>query len=88
MELEKDFSKDQIMDKQEFLKEGLFQKEPYEGLLVNAKSDGGYNIGIQLEENTVLKVDEATEEDVRDKIYQWSAEVSNIQRNWKRQSLS
>lgn len=70
------------MDKKDFLSRGLFDKEHYEGLLISAKAGGGYNIGIQLGHDRVLKVDEAGEENVREKIYEWAPQVLPIQKEW------
>lgn len=70
------------MDKKDFLSQGLFDKEHYEGLLISAKDGGGYNIGIQLDHDRVLKVDEARDDNVRDKIYEWAPQVLSIQKKW------
>ena len=29
-----------VMDKKDFMSDGIFDKEPYEGLLISARSDG------------------------------------------------
>lgn len=71
-----------VMNKKDFLSQGLFDKEHYEGLLISANEWGGYNIGIQLDHDKVLKVDEASEEDVRAKIYEWAPQVNSIQSKW------
>ncbi|MGE5372612.1 MAG: hypothetical protein ACM3QZ_11550 [Solirubrobacterales bacterium] len=70
----------QIMSKSEFLSHGGYDKEQYEGLLVSSMPDGsGYQIGIQLSEDKVMKVDEVSEENVRDKVYEWAPQVPVIQ---------
>jgi hypothetical protein len=71
-----------VMDKKDFMSEGIFDKEPNEGLLISARSDGRLNIGIQLTEDKVLKVDEAYGEEVRDKIAQWAPQIQSIQKEW------
>lgn len=71
-----------VMDKQDFLSGGVFDKEPYEGLLVSARSDGRLDIGIQLTQDTVMKVDEAYGEEVRDKIARWTPQIPAIQNQW------
>ncbi|MGE5415620.1 MAG: hypothetical protein ACM3UZ_02420 [Acidobacteriota bacterium] len=72
----------QIMSKKDFLSHGLYDKEPYESFLVSARPDGRYNIGIQLTQDRVLKVDEARADEVRDKIMQWTPHIPDIQREW------
>jgi hypothetical protein len=71
-----------IMAKKDFLSHGLFDKEHYEGLLVSARPEGGYNIGIQLGQDRVIKVDEADFSNVRNKIYEWAPQVSSIQKRY------
>ncbi|MGE5544757.1 MAG: hypothetical protein ACM3UW_07275 [Bacillota bacterium] len=71
-----------IMDKKDFMSHGVFDKEPYEGLLISARPDGKLDIGIQLTQDTVLKVDEAYGEEVRDKIAQWTPQILAIQKQW------
>ncbi len=71
-----------IIDKRDFLSDGTFDKEPYESLLISARPDGKFDIGIQLTEDKVLKVDEAFSEEVRDKITQWAPQITAIQKQW------
>ena len=71
-----------VMDKKEFMSDGMFYKEPYELLLISARSDGKLDIGIQLTQDTVLKVDEAYGEEIRDKIAHWTPQILAIQRQW------
>jgi hypothetical protein len=60
--------KGKIMNKDEFLAQGSFAKEQYEGLLVGADSSQDcYNIGIQLSEDKVLVVDQARSDNVRER---------------------
>ena len=51
-------------------------------LLISARPDGKFDIGIQLTEDKVLKVDEAFSEEVRDKITQWAPQITAIQKQW------
>lgn len=73
-----------IMSKQEFIKDGLYAKEQYEGLLVSSDQEQGwYNIGVQLDENHVLVVDHSKETHVRERIQNWAPQVARIQREHK-----
>ncbi len=73
-----------VMSKQEFLKGGLYSKEQYEGLLVSSDMEQGwYNIGVQLDENTVLVVDHSKDTHVRERIQNWAPQVEQIQREHK-----
>ncbi|CFY11375.1 Uncharacterized [Syntrophomonas zehnderi OL-4] len=72
-----------IMAKQDFLKDGLYTKEQYEGLLVSSDLEQGcYNIGVQLDENTVLVVDHSSDTEVRQKILNWSAQIEDIKEQY------
>lgn len=70
-----------IVSKNEFLSQGSFAKEQYEGLLVSsdAKQDC-YNIGVQLGEDKVLIVDHAHEGNVRERIQNWASQIQDIQK--------
>lgn len=68
------------MSKKDFLSLGQYNKEPYEGLLVSSMAEGGYHIGVQINQDTVLKVDEADENSVREKLAQWTPRINEIQR--------
>ena len=70
-----------VMDKKDFMSDGILTR-PYEGLLISARSDGKLDIGIQLTQDTVLKVDEAYGEEIRDKIAHWTPQILAIQRQW------
>lgn len=72
-----------IMSKQDFLQGSSYTKEEYEGLLVSADSKlGGYNIGVQLDENTVLVVDHSKDTDVHKKLENWVPQIVEIQRRY------
>lgn len=74
--------KGKIISKNEFLAHGIFAKEHYEGLLVSSDSKQDcYNIGVQLGEDRVLIVDQAREDNVRERIQTWIPQVQEIQKN-------
>lgn len=73
--------KGRVVSKTEFLRDGLYDKEQYEGLLVSTDADSGlYNIGVQLSENQVLVVDQAQAGNIRERIQGWAPQVQDIQR--------
>jgi len=72
-----------IMSKKEFMKDGLYTKEQYEGILVSSNlQQGCYNIGVQLDENTVLVLDHSSDSQVREKIQNWSAQLEDIKKEY------
>lgn len=72
-----------MMAKQDFIKDGLYTKEQYEDLLVSSDLEQGcYNIGVQLDENTVLVVDHSSDTEVRQKILNWSAQIEDIKEQY------
>ncbi len=72
-----------VMSKQEFMKDGLYTKEQYEGLLVSSNLEQGcYNIGVQLDENTILVLDHSSDSQVREKIQNWSAQLEDIKKEY------
>lgn len=76
--------KGQIINKKEFLKNGQYAKEQYEGLLVGSDVEQGrYNIGVQLDENQVLVVDSSNEQQIRDKVLWWSSQIVDVQRRYR-----
>lgn len=75
--------KGQIISKQEFLKNGQYAKEEYEGLLVGSDVEHGrYNIGVQLDENKVVVVDSSSEQQIKDKVLWWSSQIVDIQHRY------
>ncbi len=76
--------KGRIIKKESLLNNSGFAKEQYEGLLVSSDEQGFYTIGIQLNENDVLIVDQAKETNVRERIQNWAAQVEDIQRKYGR----
>jgi len=76
--------KGQVMDKKEFLKNGLYAKEQYEGLLVSADTNANlYNFGVQLTDDKVLFVDQVDESRVRERIQNWAPQINRIQREYR-----
>ncbi|MGI6413158.1 MAG: hypothetical protein ACOXZ5_05855 [Syntrophomonadaceae bacterium] len=72
--------KGRIVSKADFLKQGDYAKEEYEGLIVCADSKKGlYNLGIQLDENRILVVGESRDTDVHEKINQLAPKIRELQ---------
>lgn len=70
-----------VVSKNEFLQDGLYAKEEYEGLIVSSdEQDGCYNLGVQLSEDQVLFVDQATDRDIHKKLEMWVPQIQTIQR--------
>lgn len=75
--------KGKIISKNEFLSQGSFAKEQYEGLLVSADArQDCYNIGVQLGEDQVLIVDQASDDNVRERIQNWASQIQDIQKKY------
>ncbi len=76
--------KGKIMDKSDFLKNGEFAKEEYEGLLVASDSQTGlYNIGLQLSEDKVMLLEQTNDSEVHERYHQLGAQIADIQREYK-----
>ncbi len=70
-----------IVSKQDFIKDGLYAKEEYEGLLVSSdQQQGCYNLGVQLAEDQVLVVDQATDSNINEKLKTWVPQIQTLQR--------
>jgi len=70
-----------VVSKKEFIQDGLYAKEEYEGLLVSSdEKEGCYNLGVQLAEDKVLFVDQATDRDIHQKLETWVPQIQSIQR--------
>lgn len=70
-----------VVSKNEFIQEGSYAKEEYEGLIVSAdEKEGCYNLGVQLAEDRVLFVDQATDQDIHKKLEMWVPQIQAIQR--------
>lgn len=62
---------------------GLMQKDRIPGLLIRSDENGVYQIGIQINDSEVVKVDSAAEDDAMRKIQYWANYVSEIQERYK-----
>jgi hypothetical protein len=74
-----------IMSMDEF-KIGLLEKDRIPGLLIRSDENGYYNIGIQINDNEVVKVDSALEDNAISRISYWSDKVEKIQNLYKNQA--
>ncbi|HZK43122.1 MAG TPA: hypothetical protein VFC73_02435 [Syntrophomonadaceae bacterium] len=75
--------KGKIVKKNEFLKDGEFSKEEYEGLLVASDTQTGiYNIGIELGEDKILVIDQADDNNVHEKYHELIPKIQEIQRQY------
>ncbi len=74
-----------IMSMDEF-KIGLLEKDRVPGLLIRSDENGYYNIGIQINDNEVIKVDSALEDNAISRISYWSDRVEQIQQLYKTQA--
>ncbi|MDD3897821.1 MAG: hypothetical protein PHE82_02555 [Syntrophomonadaceae bacterium] len=73
--------KGDIVNKKSFLEKGLFAKEEYEGLLVSSDSaQQCYNLGVQLDEDRILVVDQVREGNIEEKVGSWSKKIQEIQK--------
>lgn len=78
--------KGQIVSKDDFLKNTQYAKEEWEGLLVSADTQKKhYNIGIQLEENRILLVDQVPDHEVHHRLTQLVPRIAEIQRQYASQ---
>jgi len=70
-----------IVSKQDFIQDGLYAKEEYEGLLVSSdEQQNCYNLGVQLAEDSVLFVDQATDSNINEKLETWVPQIQTLQR--------
>lgn len=74
-----------IMSMDEF-KIGLLEKDRIPGLLIRSDENGYYNIGIQINDKEVVKVDSALEDNAISRISYWSDKVEKIQQLYKNQA--
>ena len=73
--------KGDIVNKKSFLEKGLFAREEYEGLLVSSDTaQRCYNLGVQLDEDRILVVDQVQEGKKKKKVRSWSGKIQEIQR--------
>jgi hypothetical protein len=69
-----------IVNKDDFLRDSNFSREEYEGLIVSADLKSGlYNIGVELEDDQVLVVDQVKESLVATRVQQWAPKIQEIQ---------
>lgn len=71
-----------IMSMDEF-KIGLLEKDRVPGLLIRSDENGYYVIGVQINDDEVVKVESALEDDAMRKIMYWSDKVEQIQGLYK-----
>lgn len=75
--------KGDVISKQQFLGQGLYAKEEYEGLIVSSdQHQRCYNLGVQLDEERILVVDQAREDEVEEKLRNWVPQIPEIQRQY------
>ena len=73
--------KGQVVSKEEFLRNSQYAKEEWEGLLVSADTTKKhYNIGVQLDENRILLVDQVPDHEVHHRIHKQVPENNQLQR--------
>ncbi|NLT21043.1 MAG: hypothetical protein GXY16_08605 [Syntrophomonadaceae bacterium] len=73
-----------IMNKADFLKKGDYAKEEYEGLIVCAdNSTGKYNLGVEIDDENIVIIDQATPEQVNQRVQELSAKVPEIQKQYQ-----
>jgi hypothetical protein len=73
--------KGSVVSKNEFIKDGLYAKEEYEGLIVSSDMQKRcYNLGVQLAEDKILFVDQATDSNIHQKLETWVPQIQTIQR--------
>ena len=76
-----EFRKGDIVNKKSFLEKGLLAREEYEGLLVSPdQAQKCYNLGVQLDDDRILVVDQVKEDSVEEKVRSWSGKIQEIQR--------
>lgn len=71
-----------IMSMREF-RIGLLEKNRINGLLVRSDENGYYNIGIQINDNEVVKVDSALEDNAMQKIQYWGERVEQVRSQYQ-----
>ncbi|MDD2511327.1 MAG: hypothetical protein PHP26_05485 [Syntrophomonas sp.] len=71
-----------IMSLEEF-NVGLLEKDRIPGLLIRSDEQGFYNIGVQINDQEVVKVASAMEDDAMYKIQFWAAKVDQIKDQYK-----
>lgn len=78
-----DIKKGDIINKKQFLEQGTYAKEEYEGLIVcSDQRKQCYNLGVQLDENRILVVDQVQEGEVEQKLSSWVPQIQELQRQY------
>lgn len=67
---------------------GLLEKDQIPGLLIRGDENGYYQIGIQINDTEVVKVDSAAEDDAMKKIQYWKDHISEIQERYQERKPS
>lgn len=76
-------NKGKIMSKSEFLKNGEFGKEEYEGLLVASDTQKGlYNIGVDLGDDKVLLIEQVDDTNVHERYHELIPKIQEIKRQY------
>jgi len=76
-------NKCKIMSKSEFLKNGEFGKEEYEGLLVASDTQKGlYNIGVDLGDDKVLLIEQVDDTNVHERYHELIPKIQEIKRQY------
>ncbi|NLK51191.1 MAG: hypothetical protein GX295_01915 [Syntrophomonadaceae bacterium] len=71
-----------VVSKKDFLGQGDWSREYYEGLLVVNHRDQGYDLGVELPGEQILKVDTASAEEVKDRVQYWGARLEDIRQEY------
>ncbi len=72
----------QLISKQDFLSQGEWAREYYEGLLVVNHGTQGYDLGVELDNDQILKVDRASSDEVKERVQYWGARIEDIRREY------
>jgi len=72
----------QVVSKKDFLGQGDWSREYYEGLLVVNHGEQGYDLGVELEGEQVLKVDRASADEIEDRVQYWGARLEDIRKEY------
>jgi hypothetical protein len=71
-----------VVSKRDFLGQGDWSREYYEGLLVVNHGEQGYDLGVELEGEQVLKVDRASADEIKDRVQYWGARLEDIRKEY------
>ncbi|HZK43121.1 MAG TPA: hypothetical protein VFC73_02430 [Syntrophomonadaceae bacterium] len=62
---------------------GLLEKDRVPGLLIRSDENGYYSIGIQINDEEVIKVDSALEDDAIEKIQKWKGKIDVVREQYQ-----